>query len=173
VSHFGLGGVDSLAHMEIPRAAVFAVLAWIASCGDMTTSDDAGSNRATEAGADRTFNDTRFNDGPGADVDSMHCEEKTRAASALLFAAERSGGTDSRCQTNDDCRVVWRVTDCSHSCSTLTTRTIEEKIKAAIDEANATVCVGFRAAGCRLLLPPCDPPRRWVCLGTTCSIEPP
>jgi len=165
--------VVDLQPMVLIRAALFAVLPWIASCGSLTTSDDAGSHGATEAGADTTFNDARFDDAPGADVDSMSCEEKTRAASALLFAAERLGGTDLSCQSNDDCRVVWRVTECSHSCSTLTTRNIEEKIMAAIEEANATACVGFRAAGCRLILPPCEPPRRWICLGTMCSIDPP
>ena len=159
--------------MVLTRAAVFAALPWIASCGGMTMSDDAGSHGAAEGGADRTFNDARFTDAPGADVDSMFCTEKARAASALLFAAERSGGTDLSCQTNDDCRVVWRGTNCSDNCSTLTTRTIEEKIRAAIDEANATVCVGFRAAGCRLILLPCDPPPRWICRGTMCSTDPP
>ena len=154
--------------MVLGRAAVFfAVLALVASCGGSTTSEDAESHDASEAGADTTVNDTSI-----ADADSMFCEEKSRAATALLLAAERAGGTDLSCQTDDDCRVVWRITDCSDNCSTLTTRSIEEKIKAAIDEANATACLGFRAAGCRLILPPCAPPQRWVCRGATCSTAP-
>ena len=162
----------SLAPMVLTRAAVFAVLPWIWSCGGLITSDDAGSHDAAEAGADRTVNDARFNDAPGADADSMFCEEKTRAASALLIAAERAGGTDLSCQTDADCRVVWRITDCSDNCSTLTTRSVEEKIKAAIDEANATACVGFRAAGCRVIHPPCAPPQRWACREAMCSMGP-
>jgi hypothetical protein len=109
----------------------------------------------------------------GADADSMSCEERTRAASALLLTAERAGGTDFGCQTNDDCRVVWRTTDCSDNCAALTTRSIEEKIRAAIADANSTFCRGFRAAGCKMIVPPCAPPRPWTCVSGFCSTLPP
>jgi len=149
--------------MDLMRGAIFlADLAWIASCGGSTTPGDGGVQGAADA-------DTTVHDAPAADVDSMSCEEKTRAASALIFTAEIQDGTDLSCQSSDDCRIVWRITECSDNCSTLTTRTIEEKIKAAIEEANRTVCPGFRAAGCRLIVPPCAPPQPPVCLGGMCS----
>jgi hypothetical protein len=151
--------------MGLTRSAIFlAGLAWIASCGGSTTPGDGGAYGAADAGADTTVDDA-----PAADVDSMSCEEKSRAASALVFAAEMQDGTDLSCQSSDDCRIVWRITECSDNCSTLTTRTIEEKIKAAIEEANRTICPGFRAAGCRLIIPPCNPSLPPVCREGMCS----
>ena len=151
--------------MGLTRVAIFlAGFPWIASCGGSTIPDDGGAHGAADAGADTTGNDA-----PAADIDSMSCEEKTRAASALVFAAEMQDGTDLSCQSSDDCRIVWRITECSDNCSTLTTRTVEEAIKAAIEEANRTVCRGFRAAGCRLIVPPCAAPLPPVCRGGMCS----
>jgi hypothetical protein len=159
------------------NSAGLALLICVSSCGSSTTPDDAGAYDDSGGGADIAVldgsgTDAAVHDGSDPGADAMSCEEKTGAASALLLAAETSGGTDLSCQTDDDCRTVWRITDCSDNCSTLTTRTIEEKIKAAIEEANATVCAGFRDAGCRLIIPPCAPPFPPVCAMGMCSAMP-
>jgi len=157
-----------------PTSAGLALLICVSSCGGSTAPGDAGAyddagGEAETAVHDSSVTDSTIHDRTPTDVDAMSCEEKTRAASALLLAAETSGGTNLSCQTDDDCRIVWRVTECSDNCSTLTTRAIEEKIKAAIEEANATVCAGFRAAGCKLIVPPCAPPLPPVCAMGVCS----
>src|SRR5688572_17755564 len=122
--------------MRLTRSsAVLAMFPRIIACGGLATSVDGGAGGRAQDGAD-----TMADDAFVADVSSAFCEERTRAASALLLAAERSGNMDLSCQTNDDCKVVWRMTSCSDNCSTLTTRAIEEKIDAAIEEADATVC---------------------------------
>jgi hypothetical protein len=152
--------------MTLSRVSVgLALVIGVSSCGGSMASNDGGVEDDAATGADTAAHDA-------AGADAVWCAEKAREATLLLLAAEMSGGKDLSCQTDDDCRIVWRATQCSDNCSTLTTRTIEEKIKAAIAEANATVCVEFRAAGCKLILPPCAPPSPPVCAMGMCSAKP-
>ena len=123
-----------------------------------------------------TADDGRIRDrdgsiGDGSDDGALSCAERTAAASALVQAAARTAEDDLRCQTDEDCVIAWKATDCSDTCSEAVNRAGAEKIQAAIDDANGTVCRGFSEAGCSVPHPPCAaPPPRWLCCSGECCI---
>jgi hypothetical protein len=155
--------------MRVFRGSLlFAWLTGTWACGGSTTSGEQGTGSADAGIETTTGNDS------DVDSDAAVCEEKTSAAGALLSAAMKQlPGDNLLCQTDDDCRVVWLSTDCTDNCSVLTSRAIAERIQAAIDEANATLCPGFQEAGCKRVVPPCAPPPPWGCVGGVCSIVQP
>ncbi|HMJ56728.1 MAG TPA: hypothetical protein VK540_31885 [Polyangiaceae bacterium] len=148
--------------MGIARASILAVsLACVGACGGSDPSDGVGEGR--DAAADAAT-DT------GTGEAEPNCGDQTRAAVFLVSAGAEAARADLSCQTDEDCVVVWTTTDCSDTCSVLVSRGGAEKVEAAIDAANATVCRGFSEAGCRIVTPPCSPPPRWACLSGTCGV---
>ena len=143
------------AHTTIVAATFVA----LSACGGSTTigpGNDGGAkgeDAANEAGGPR-----------------LTCNPRTSAAAELVRAAAEEAQKDLSCQAPEDCLVVWTGTDCSDTCSVLVNRQGAEKVEAAMAEANATVCRGFSDDGCILVSPPCAAPRRWACVGDTCTV---
>jgi hypothetical protein len=141
------------------RAALFAAaLVGLGACGGSATLGDAGADH-----------DGSASDG-GIDGAGLSCSDRTTAAGALVRRAAEEAQKDLSCQEQEDCVVVWATTDCSDTCSALVSRQGAEKVDAAIEEANATVCRGFSEAGCKIVHPPCAVPMRWGCVGGMCSV---
>jgi acyl-CoA reductase-like NAD-dependent aldehyde dehydrogenase len=148
--------------MGMARASILAVwLSCVGACGGSDPADGAGDglDGAADAATD-----------VGAGDAGPNCGDQTRAAALLVSAGAEAARADLSCQADEDCVVVWTTTDCSDTCSVLVSRAGAEKVQAAIDEANATVCLGFSDAGCRIVRPPCAPPPRWACLSGTCGV---
>jgi hypothetical protein len=146
--------------MYLLRATWFALwFVGLCRCGGTTTGDGPAPGR------DGSIGDGSSDDG------ALSCAERTATASALVKAAARAAEDDLSCQADEDCVIAWGATDCSDTCSEAVNRPGAEKIQAAVDDANGTVCRGFSEAGCTFARTPCAaPPPRWLCCSGECCI---
>lgn len=73
------------------------------------------------------------------------------------------------CSTDADCVSMAIGTSCFDVC----TRTVAAAGRAAVEQALATEdersCPSFAAAGCKLVVPPCAPPRAPTCHAGRCE----
>ncbi len=94
------------------------------------------------------------------------CEGAAAAASKRVadVAAENVA-----CATDGDCFTVALGASCFDAC----TRSVNQAGKGAVDRAETLVeageCKPFRAAGCKLVAPPCGPPSRATCKAGRCQ----
>jgi hypothetical protein len=108
-------------------------------------------------------------DQDGSAASTPSCEEQT-AQAAQHVAAAADAEENRSCQTDDDCKIVWLISDCHDSCSRVVSRDGAERVRAAIAEANAEYCAGFEQRRCFLVIPPCDPPPPGVaCANGDCT----
>lgn len=99
---------------------------------------------------------------PGTDV----CVDSATKASARV---SKVADDNAACASDADCFEVPLRTSCFDACS----RSVNQTGKGAVDRAETLVeageCKTFRSAGCKLVAPPCAPPRAPTCKEGRCE----
>jgi hypothetical protein len=102
------------------------------------------------------------------------CDDMTSKAAALVSAARTN---DLSCVTDDDCTYFVESPTCTAGCGgTLANRAGAAALHAAVSQANASACAGFKDQGCSVLEPPCAAlPGAGLaaCIDKTCKSFPP
>jgi hypothetical protein len=74
------------------------------------------------------------------------------------------------CSTDADCISISLGTTCSDQCATsINQEWVKMFLPAAILTINAEVCAGYTEANCKLIHPPCAPPRPPACISGMCQ----
>jgi hypothetical protein len=73
------------------------------------------------------------------------------------------------CTQASDCTSVELSASCFDSCTRAIRKDGAAAFKAAQDEADAMQCAQFKSQGCKVTIPPCEPPTPPTCQSGVCS----
>lgn len=108
--------------------------------------------------------------GCASDPASGSCEDRQSAANESILAALTEARKDLSCTVDADCVQIAVSSSCTDSCSANLNTAGAAVVQAAIDDVNAGVCGTFGADGCKLTIPPCEPPNPTTCQAGTCTL---
>jgi hypothetical protein len=148
--------------MSTPRTAVIAAtvitvitviagVGVVAACGGSTSSSSASGAPAT---------------GDGGGTSGSTCSDLAASAAkdvGAVIDAHRS------CTQASDCTSVELSASCFDSCTRAMRKDAADALKAAQDKANQNQCVQFSSQGCKVNIPPCEPPTAPTCQSGVCS----
>jgi len=134
--------------MSLPRATllVTAVLALVTACGATSSTSGSPSDAGGTTGASC------------ADLGSAAQKDV-----AAVVEAHRS------CTQASDCMNVELSASCFDSCTRSIRKDAAAALKAAQDKADQTQCAQFTSQGCKVTVPPCEPPMPAACVGGMCT----
>jgi hypothetical protein len=137
--------------MSLPRATILvtAAVAIVTACGG-STSSTSGSPATSDAGG--TAGSSCADLGSAAQKDV-----------AAVVEAHRS------CTQASDCMNVELSASCFDSCTRALRKDAAADLKAAQDKADQTQCAQFTGQGCKVTVPPCEPPMPPMCVSGMCS----
>jgi hypothetical protein len=73
------------------------------------------------------------------------------------------------CTQASDCTSVGLRASCFDSCSRAIRKDAAADLKAAQDKADQTQCAQFTSQGCKVTIPPCEPPTTPACIAGKCT----
>jgi hypothetical protein len=73
------------------------------------------------------------------------------------------------CTQASDCTNVELTASCFDSCTRAMRKDAVDTLKAAQDKANQTQCTQVSSQGCKVTIPPCEPPSPPTCQSGLCS----
>lgn len=74
------------------------------------------------------------------------------------------------CSTDSDCKIISLITSCSDQCTTsINHEGAKMFLSATISAINNEICAGYNEANCKLIHPPCAPPRPPACVSGMCQ----
>jgi hypothetical protein len=73
------------------------------------------------------------------------------------------------CTQASDCTGVELSASCFDSCSRAIRKDAAADLKAAQDKADQTQCAQFTSQGCKVTIPPCEPPSTPACVAGKCT----
>lgn len=117
------------------------------------------------AGATTGTSGATSSDGGSAVGSSTSCSGLANAARQEVDAVIESHRS---CTQASDCVSVGLSASCFDSCSRSARADSEAARKAAKDKVDKAQCAQFVAQGCKLIIPPCAPPREVACVNGAC-----
>jgi hypothetical protein len=130
---------------------VIAAVVLVAACGGTTSSTSGGAAPA---------------DGGGGGTAGSSCNDLASAAQkdvAAVLEAHLS------CTQASDCKSIALSASCFDSCTRAIRADGETALKAAQDKANQMQCAQFTSQGCKVTIPPCEPPSAVTCTNGKCT----
>jgi hypothetical protein len=95
----------------------------------------------------------------------LTCEERVTLSNDRISTALEQ--LDNSCETDDDCVSVNTDTECHRAFGTITSKSSQAELEAAVVEIDAGVCTAYTEAGCPpAFAPPCTPPMPYCDNGT-------
>ena len=73
------------------------------------------------------------------------------------------------CTQASDCKSVALSATCFDSCTRAIRTDATAALKAAQDKADQMQCGQFKTQGCKVTIPPCEPPTTPACVAGTCT----
>ena len=73
------------------------------------------------------------------------------------------------CKVDDDCMSIAVSSSCFDHCSSAIAKSGRAAVEKALDDVSANECKAFADAGCKVIIPPCEPPSPPVCRDGKCS----
>jgi hypothetical protein len=137
--------------MSLPRATILvtAAVVIVTACGG-STSSTSGSPATSDAGGTTASSCADLGSAAQTDV-------------AAVVDAHRS------CAQTSDCATVELSASCFDSCTRSIRKDGTAALKAAQDKADQTQCAQFTSQGCKVTIPPCEPPMPATCVSGMCS----
>ena len=106
------------------------------------------------------------NNAPVETTSAPSCEDLATAARKEVSSAIES---HAACTQDSDCALDALSAACFDSCSRVVASSGVADVKAARARVNDAQCKEFLARGCKVLVPPCAPPRQPRCNAGACT----
>ena len=142
---------SQMSHPRLPLTLLVVTVAGVvvAACGGSTSSTSSGAAPS---------------DGGG--ITGSSCNELASAAQQDVSAVIEAHRT---CTQASDCKSVALSASCFDSCARAIRNDATAELKAAQDKADQTQCAQFTSQGCKVSIPPCEPPTKPDCVAGKCT----